>query len=89
MEDVVYYPPAETNGAYPQEYKDYNFVYVDILGRIKSLETTISELEKKINQFYFWSPEWQEGERAADRDIEAGRIKRTPNVKEALKYLRS
>lgn len=47
---------------------------------------------KKIidaSQAYFWTEEWQKGERKADEDIRAGRVKRFKSSKEAIKYLRS
>ena len=39
------------------------------------------------SQAYFWTEEWQRGERKADQDIKAGRVKRFKSVKEAVKYL--
>ncbi|MBN2185983.1 MAG: AbrB/MazE/SpoVT family DNA-binding domain-containing protein [Dehalococcoidia bacterium] len=39
------------------------------------------------NQAYFWSEEWQAGERKADADIEAGRMKRFKSAADAVKYL--
>jgi AbrB family looped-hinge helix DNA binding protein len=38
-------------------------------------------------QAYFWSDEWQKGERKADDDIRAGRVKRFKTATEAIKYL--
>jgi hypothetical protein len=32
--------------------------------------------EWKVSQFWFWSPEWQAGEREADADLAAGRFAR-------------
>ena len=37
-------------------------------------------------QAYFWTEEWQKGERQADEDIKAGRVKHFDTVEEALKY---
>jgi AbrB family looped-hinge helix DNA binding protein len=39
------------------------------------------------SQAYFWTEEWQRGERKADEDIKAGRVKQLNSVTEAVKYL--
>lgn len=39
------------------------------------------------SQAYFWTKEWQAGEREAEEDIRAGRVTRTKNVKELLRIL--
>jgi len=39
------------------------------------------------SQAYFWTKRWQEGEREADEDIQAGRVKTFANVEEAIIYL--
>ena len=39
------------------------------------------------SQAYFWTEEWQKGERKADEDIKAGRVKRFKSATEAEKYL--
>ena len=39
------------------------------------------------NQAYFWTEQWQKGERKADEDIKAGRVKRFKSAREAVKYL--
>jgi AbrB family looped-hinge helix DNA binding protein len=39
------------------------------------------------SQAYFWSAEWQKGERKADEDIEAGRVKEFNSVTDAVNYL--
>jgi len=39
------------------------------------------------NQAYFWTRKWQEGERAADEDIEAGHVKAFDSVDELIKDL--
>jgi len=39
------------------------------------------------NQAYFWTKRWQEGEREADEDIEAGRVKTFGSVDELIKDL--
>ncbi len=37
------------------------------------------------SQAYFWTEEWQKGERKADEDIKAGRVKKFKTGEEALK----
>lgn len=39
------------------------------------------------SQAWFWTPEWQEGERQADEDIAAGRVMRFESDEELLAYL--
>ncbi len=39
------------------------------------------------SQAYFWTEEWQKGERKADEDIKAGRTKRFTSADDAVKYL--
>jgi len=39
------------------------------------------------SQAYFWTKKWQEGERAADEDIKAGRVKTFDSVDELIKDL--
>jgi len=39
------------------------------------------------SQAYFWTKEWQAGEREAEQDIRKGRIKAAPSVKALLKEL--
>lgn len=38
-------------------------------------------------QAYFWTRMWQKGERAADEDIKAGRVKTFDSVDELIKDL--
>ncbi|MBI4216366.1 MAG: AbrB/MazE/SpoVT family DNA-binding domain-containing protein [Chloroflexi bacterium] len=38
-------------------------------------------------QAWFWTEEWQKGERKADEDIKAGRVKRFKSAAAAVKYL--
>lgn len=37
------------------------------------------------SQAYFWSKKWQEGEKEADEDIKAGRVKVFDSAKELVK----
>lgn len=39
------------------------------------------------DQAWFWTRRWQEGERQADEDIEAGRVYSFPDAKSAIAYL--
>ena len=39
------------------------------------------------SQAYFWTRRWQEGEREADEDIKAGRVKTFDSVDELIKDL--
>jgi len=39
------------------------------------------------SQAYFWTRKWQKGERAADEDIKAGRVKTFGSVDELIKEL--
>lgn len=55
-----------------------------------SKEGHIVLIPKKLvdtSQAYFWTEEWQKGERKADEDIKAGRVKRFKSMAEAVKHL--
>ena len=41
------------------------------------------------SQAWFWTPEWQEGERQADADIAAGRVERFESDEEFIAALRA
>jgi hypothetical protein len=41
------------------------------------------------DQLWFWTPEWQSLEKAADRDLSAGRFKEFKSAKEAVAELKS
>ena len=48
------------------------------------------EMPKKLvdkSQAYFWTRRWQEGEREADEDIKAGRVKTFDSVDELIQDL--
>lgn len=45
-------------------------------------------IKKNYSQAYFWTEEWQKGERKADEDIKAGRVKRFETAEEAVRYLK-
>ena len=53
--------------------KEGEYVEAEIKGH--SLVLTPVRVIKK-DQEYFWTKEWQEGEREADEDIKAGRVSR-------------
>lgn len=40
-------------------------------------------------QAYFWTEEWQEGEREADEDLRLRRTRQFGNIEDALAWLRS
>ena len=40
------------------------------------------------SQAYFWTKEWQAGEREAEEDIRKGRVKKFKSVKELMRDLR-
>ena len=54
-------------------------------GRIVIVPTV--EIPK--DQAWFWTEEWQEGEREADEDIKAGRVKAFDNVDDLIADLES
>lgn len=39
------------------------------------------------DQSWFWTEEWQKGEREADEDIRKGRVTKTKNIQELFKKL--
>lgn len=45
--------------------------------------------EVRPDSAYFWTREWQQGEREADEDIKAGRLISFDNADEAMEYLRN
>ena len=40
------------------------------------------------DQAYFWTEEWQKGEREADEDIAAGRVRHFDSADDAIEFLR-
>ena len=57
------------------------------LVEIEVVEERAVLVPKKLvdkNQAYFWTRKWQEGEREADEDIKAGRVKAFDSVDELI-----
>ncbi len=76
--------PASLRNAAQIEEGDYIQFLID--------GTTINLIVKKLidkSQTYFWTREWQEGEREADEDIRAGRLKTFNSVDELIAELKS
>jgi hypothetical protein len=42
-----------------------------------------------LEQAYFWTKEWQEGEKEADRDIKQGKIGKPESAKDIIRHLHS
>lgn len=64
---------------------DFVEVKVDEEGRIVLTPKKLVD----ASQAYFWTEEWQMGERKADEDIKTGRVKRFKSAADAVKYLES
>jgi hypothetical protein len=45
--------------------------------------------ETYLDQAYFWTKDWQEGEKEADEDIKRKRVKDFKNAKGVIKHLHS
>lgn len=43
--------------------------------------------EAELDQAYYWTKDWQEGESRADKDITAGNWDIFPSAKDAIEYL--
>ena len=41
-----------------------------------------------IDQAWFWTKEWQEGEREVEVDVKAGRVKKAKSVEELIRHLK-
>jgi antitoxin MazE len=57
---------------------------------IEVVEERAILMPKKLidkSQSYFWTKQWQEGEKEADQDIKAGRVKTFDSVEELIKDL--
>jgi AbrB family looped-hinge helix DNA binding protein len=62
-----------------------DFVEVELDGKGHIILTPKKLVDS--SQAYFWTEEWQDGERKADEDIKAGRVKKFRSAKEAVEYL--
>jgi len=65
--------------------KEGEYVEAEIKGN--SLVLTPVRVIKK-DQEYFWTKEWQEGEREADEDIKAGRVSRAYGEDEIGRFIK-
>jgi len=65
--------------------KEGEYVKAEIKGQ--SLVLTPVRVIKR-DQEYFWTKEWQEGEREADEDIKAGRLSRAYKKNEIDQFVR-
>ena len=62
---------------------DFVEVKLDEDGRIVLMPKKLVD----ASQAYFWTEEWQKGERKADEDMKAGRVKRFKSAADAVRYL--
>lgn len=62
--------------------------YIQFLIEGTTARLTVKKLIDK-SQAYFWTREWQEGEREADEDIKAGRLKTFDSIDDLIAELRS
>ena len=60
--------------------------FLDAVVKDGAIVLRVKKLVEK-EQAWFWTEEWQKGERKADEDIKAGRVKRFKSVDDAVKYL--
>ncbi|MBA4380208.1 MAG: AbrB family transcriptional regulator [Anaerolinea sp.] len=49
----------------------------------------VPQIAIERSQAYFWTPRWQEGEREAEEDIKAGRVKKFDSVEDLIADLES
>ena len=52
-----------------------------------SAQTILDALRTAAEQSYFWTPEWQAGEREAERDLAEGRVQTFNTMDEMLDFL--
>ena len=60
--------------------------FLDAVVKDGAIVLRVKKLVDK-EQAWFWTEEWQKGERKADEDIKAGRVKRFKSADDAVKYL--
>ena len=74
----------------PKEVRDRLHLAEGDLVEVQERDGEIVMVPKKLidaNQAWFWSHEWQEGEREVDEDVRAGRVSgRFRNVEEIKKH---
>ncbi|MFN0093813.1 MAG: AbrB/MazE/SpoVT family DNA-binding domain-containing protein [Dehalococcoidia bacterium] len=63
-------------------------------GQAVSVESTpegvlLRPVERDPDQWWFWTEEWQAGERAADEDLKAGRFRRHMSSEDFIRSLES
>jgi AbrB family looped-hinge helix DNA binding protein len=75
--------PNELRSLLQVEEGDNILFYVDVDGRIVVQQLPVIDPE----QAWFWSDRWQKMERAAQADIDEGRVKRYKSVDDALSDL--
>ena len=79
---VVYMPKEVLN--------DYNLHEGDYLEITESSGAIVLKPKALIDkdQEWFWSKEWQKGEKAADEDIKKGKVKKFKSAGKAAVYLK-
>jgi len=63
-----------------------DFIQIDVVD-----ETAVLHPKRLVDksQAYFWTEEWQKGEREADQDIKAGRVKKFRSARALIRELDS
>jgi antitoxin MazE len=62
--------------------------YIQLCVESDTITMSVKRLVEK-SQAYFWTREWQEGEREADEDIRTGHLKTFDSVDELIAELKS
>ena len=60
--------------------------FLDVQVKDGQIVLRVKKLVDK-EQAWFWTEEWQKGERKADEDIKAGRVRRFKSAADAVKYI--
>lgn len=60
--------------------------FLDVRVRSGEIVLKVKKLVDK-EQAWFWTERWQQGEKAAEADIHAGRVHRFPDAKSAVAFL--
>jgi AbrB family looped-hinge helix DNA binding protein len=61
--------------------------FLEVQVRNGEVVLRIKEIADK-NQTWFWTERWQQGEKAAEDDIRAGRLQRFSDSKEAVSFIK-